>query len=161
VAASVLARRIVLRDVDIVFSAHVSAHGAVPATVHPVPGTEVDAWLLALPPAAVDALDATEPNYVRSEIGGVQAYVSRHGPLRVGGAPVALAAVAARRRRLPSRSEPEVLELLRRALHPEADPDGFVLAAVRDAGVRACRREAMRAGLPPGRALCSPRDGMR
>ena len=29
-------------------------------------GTEVDAWLLAVPAGAIDALDATEPNYVRA-----------------------------------------------------------------------------------------------
>jgi hypothetical protein len=59
------------------------------------------------PAAALAALDATEPNYDRvtlrgidleleglGAIGEAEAYVSKHGPLLVDGAPVALGALS-------------------------------------------------------------------
>jgi hypothetical protein len=146
-AAAVVAARVTLPDTDVVYSAHVSYHGAVPATLVASPGVEVDAHLLAIPADALPALDATEPNYVRRNVGDAQAYVSRHGALRVDGAPVALAAVPARRRTLRALTEPELLELLRRRLAPEQDPDRFVLAHLCDDAVRAARTEALHAGI--------------
>ena len=78
----ILATPVVLPDTDVVFSAHVSHHGAIPATIVPWPGTEVDAWLLAVPPARDRRarrdraqLRARAPRRDRAH-----AYVSRHGP---------------------------------------------------------------------------------
>ncbi len=142
-AAAVLATPVVLADTDVVFSAHVSRHGAIPATIVPWPGAEVDAWLLAVPADAIDALDATEPNYVREDL----AYVSRHGPLRVGGRPVALAEVPARGRTLPALTEEEMLEQVRERLASNITPDLFVLAQIADASIRAARSAALRRGL--------------
>ena len=67
----------VLADTDVVFSAHVSRHGAIPATIVPWVGAEVDAWLLAVPAGAIDALDATEPNYVREDLDSALPATSR------------------------------------------------------------------------------------
>jgi hypothetical protein len=143
-AAAVVARTIVLRDADVVYSAHISPHGAIPATLHPSPGTEVDAWLLAVPARAMPALDATEPNYVRAR---AYAYLSRHGALRLEGEPVALAAVTARGRRLPALAQAELLEHARVRLAPEESPDGFVLSNVLDEALRLQRTRKMRRGL--------------
>ncbi len=142
-AAAVLATPVVLTDTDVVFSAHVSRHGAIPATIVPWPGAEVDAWLLAVPAGAIAALDATEPNYVREDL----AYVSRHGPLRIGGQPVALADVPARGRTLRALTEAEMLEQVRERLASNITPDLFVLAQIGDESIRAARSAALRRGL--------------
>ncbi|MDP9400423.1 MAG: hypothetical protein M3P39_05660, partial [Actinomycetota bacterium] len=157
VAAATLVAEATLRDADVAFSAHVSPHGAIPATLVPSPGTAVAVRVLALPPEALAALDATEPNYVRGALAGAQvfladgspvpgllAYRSRHGPLRLEGGPVALEALPARRRSLPALTQAALLEALRRKLDPGADADAFVLAGVRDAGVREARTRALR-----------------
>jgi hypothetical protein len=150
-ASAVLATPVVLADTDVVFSAHVSRHGAIPATIVPWPGAEVDAWLLAVPAGAIDALDATEPNYVREDLDRAHparcAYVSRHGPLRVGGQPVALADVPARGRTLRALTEEEMLEQVRERLASNITPDLFVLAQIADASIRAARSAALRRGL--------------
>jgi hypothetical protein len=146
-AAAVLARPVTLRDTDVVYSAHVSRHGAIPATLARAYGTQVDAWLLAVPAEAIAALDATEPNYVRSAHPPAQAYLSRHGALRLDGAPVALAAVPARGRRLRALTEAELLEEVRRRLAPQTAPDPFVLAPIAEERVRRARSAALRCGL--------------
>jgi hypothetical protein len=108
-----------LRGFAVVHSAHVSPYGAVPATLVPHPGGSVAVHALVLgggdPAAALAALDATEPNYDRVTLRGIElaldglgtvsaaeAYVSKHGPLVVDGAPVALGAL----------SQPELRALL-------------------------------------------------
>jgi hypothetical protein len=150
-AAAVLATHVVLADTDVVFSAHVSRHGAIPATIVRWPGAEVDAWLLAVPAGAIDALDATEPNYVREDLDPAHparsAYVSRHGPLRIGGQPVALADVPARGRTLAALTEEEMLEEVRERLASNITPDLFVLAQIADASIRAARSAALRRGM--------------
>jgi len=158
-AAGVVAAAATLAGHDVVFSAHVSAHGAIPATLHPAPGTEVAVALLALTPSSLARLDATEPNYRRGLVAGVscsgrpalpvQAYRSRHGALRLGGTPVALVAVPARARGLPALAEAELLERIRAWLEPGADPDAFVLAGAREPGVRAARTRRLRATVTP------------
>ena len=76
-------------------SAHVSRPGYVPATPVSDPAAVSDMWVLWLDPAALSALDATEPNYHRVRLSpcyavylrpgqpvpGCGAYVSRHGHL--------------------------------------------------------------------------------
>ena len=146
-AAAVVARPVVLEDADVVYSAHISAHGAIPATLHPSPGTEVDAWLLAVPARAMPALDATEPNYVRRPFAGAHAYLSRHGALRVDGDPVALAAVTARGRRLPAAGQEEMLECVRMAVAPKESPERFVRSNVADEALRRRRTGKLRGGL--------------
>jgi len=149
-AAAVIATRVVLADTDVVFSAHVSRHGAIPATIVAAAGTEVDAWLLAVPSHAIGALDATEPNYVRRRhVPGApgEAYVSRHGPLLVDGAPVALSAVTARGRTLRAMTEAQLLEQVRARIASNEAPDDFVLAHIADEGIRAARSAALRRGL--------------
>jgi hypothetical protein len=147
VAGQVLARPVVLEDTDVVFSAHVSHHGAVPATPVASPGTEVDAWLLTIPARAMRALDATEPNYRRELRGDAHLYVSRHGPLLLDGAPVALAAVPARGRTLRALTEHELLERLRERIAPAEAPDEFVLSHVLHEELRLRRSALLRRGL--------------
>lgn len=148
-----LAARVV--GVDTVYSAHVSPYGAIPATLHPSPGTVLTARLLLVDADLLGALDATEPNYTRVPFDGnvhvdglgavaAHAYRSRHGPLILRGSPVALEAVAAARRTLPALGQRDVHAAVRDLLEPGADLDAFVLAGAGDAGVRSRRTERLR-----------------
>jgi hypothetical protein len=134
-----------LHDFDVVYSAHISPYGAVPATLQRSPGTAVRVTVLHLTPEQLRLVSATEPNYeatilagARCELAGgeakteLAAYLSRHGCLLVDGAEVALIAVPARERRFAEMSEPQVLEHLRLQLCPEESIDAFVLGNVTD-----------------------------
>lgn len=144
--------------VDVVYSAHVAPYGAIPATLHPSPGTTLVARLLVVAADALAVLDATEPNYVRGPLGPearvevpglgpvvTEAYASRHGELVLDGAPVALAAVGAEGRALPARAQRDVHRAVRDLLEPGADLDAFVLAGARDPEIRAGRTARLRA----------------
>lgn len=156
--ASVRGRPARLADHDVVFSAHVSPYGAIPATLVSSPGTSVGVHLLSVAPVDLERLDATEPNYVREVVKpGVEAYRSRHGVLLLDGAPVAMSAVPATGRRLPALTQEALQERLRTAMEPQTDPDAFVLAGARDPEVRARRTAWLREN---GFCLGSPGGGL-
>jgi hypothetical protein len=104
VAVAALAAR--LRDWAVVHSRHVSPYGQAPATLVPAPGASAGVHVLLVAAADRGALDATEPNYDLVALSGLDlevdrlgrvaradAYLSKHGPLLVDGAPVALGAL--------------------------------------------------------------------
>jgi hypothetical protein len=134
-----------LRDFDVVYSAHISPYGAIPAALQRSPGTEVWVHVIYMTEAQVGVISATEPNYEPELLEGVEcwleegeelnevsAYISRHGCLLVNGSEVALAAVTATGRTLPAVAEPEAIELVRSSLCPDIDLESFVLANVTD-----------------------------
>ncbi len=101
-----------LRGWRVVHSAHVSPYGAVPATLVEAPGAVAAVHLLL---GELEALDASEPNYDRVLLDGLdlqadrlgrvaaaEAYLSKWGPLLDGGAPVPLG----------SRSQADLLTLV-------------------------------------------------
>jgi hypothetical protein len=69
-------------------SAHVSVRGYVPAAPYAAPGRCAEVHVSWLDDDQLAALDATEPNYERQPVGGVDLYVSRWGVLAVSGMPV-------------------------------------------------------------------------
>jgi hypothetical protein len=104
-----------LADFDVVYSDHLSPYGAVPATLHPSPGTTVHLFVAYPTEGQRQRLAATEPNYeehrlapvsCRLELGepleAVDAFLSRHDPLLLDGSAVALTAISARDRRFPA-----------------------------------------------------------
>lgn len=134
-----------LHDFDVVYSAHISPYGAVPATLQPSPGTAVRVAVLHLTPEQMRLVSATEPNYEATRLDDVRCaladgstmtdlsvYLSRRGCLLVDGAEVALVAVLARSRRFAELSEPQVLEYVRATVCPEETIDAFVLSSVAD-----------------------------
>jgi hypothetical protein len=127
--------RTALADFDVVYSAHVSFHGAIPATLTPSPGTTAPVFVAHPTAEQLGLLSATEPNYELGEVGGTPAFLSRHGPLLVGGEPVALTAVESAGRQLGEMTEPQVLELVRRALAPDLTLDEFILRCVESNGI--------------------------
>ncbi len=132
-----------LEDFDVVYSAHISPHGAIPATLQRSPGTTV-AVFVAYPTAAqLRLLSTTEPNYELRRLAGIRcrlapggeltevdAYLSRHGCLAVNGSEFAFAAVAAAQRRFAQIDQLEVQELARNRLAPGLSPEQFIAGSL-------------------------------
>ena len=133
-----------LEDFDVVYSAHVSPYGAVPATLLESPGTTTPVFLIYPTEEQRAMLTASEPNYDLVELNGMAVYRSKHGPLLIGGSPVALAAVRSAGRTLPELDEPAVLEHVRAHLAPESTLEEFV---------RDCVARGARASFPPLKPL--------
>ncbi|TMK58261.1 MAG: hypothetical protein E6G51_03935 [Actinobacteria bacterium] len=131
-----------LADFDVVYSAHVSPYGAVPATLLESPGTTAPIFVIHPTPAQRALLTASEPNYDLVDVNGIAAYRSKHGCLRLESSPVALAAVRSQGRTLPELDEPAILERVRAALAPDFDLGQFVRACVERGGIRPLRIDA-------------------
>jgi hypothetical protein len=139
-----------LADFDVVYSAHIAANGAVPSTLQRSPGTRAPVYLAYPTAEQEEVLTATELNYelaqleleARTEDGEAvslaDAFVSRHGCLRLDGAEVAVAAIESEGRRLPSLEEIEVLERVRHILAPDQDLERFVESSL-DPGLAGTR----------------------
>jgi hypothetical protein len=121
---------------DVVYSAHVSPYGAVPATLHESPGTTAPVFILHPTPEQHTLLTATELNYDLVEVTGVDAYRSKHGCLQLDGSPVALAAVRSLGRTLPELAEPAILECVRAHVEPGADIGAFVRGCLERGGIK-------------------------
>ena len=141
-----------LGEFDVVYSAHISPYGAIPATLQRSPGTEVRVHVIYMTEAQIGVISATEPNYEPrllegidceledgEELSEVSAYISRHGCLLADGAELALAAVSANGRTLAAMSEPEAMEWVRSSLCPEDSLETFVLANVTDPALSQAR----------------------
>lgn len=141
--------RVALSGWDVVYSAHITRYGAVPAAVVASPGTVASVHLVFPDDEQLVALAATEGRNYRLErladftceleIGGdgpseIDAFVSVHGPLLLDGSPVALAAIPARGRVFPELTTPEMLDHVRAALAPELSLTEFVLHHVTHSG---------------------------
>jgi len=119
-----------LHDFEIVFSAHVSAYGAIPSTLHPAPGASARVFALLLDDDQLVRLIETEFNYSVRRLTGLRfehagsaiAFVSRHGALGLTGAPIRLADMTQR----------EVQALVRAHLAPDEGEEEFILGNVRD-----------------------------
>jgi hypothetical protein len=149
--------RSAIRDHDVVYSAHVSAYGSVPATLQVSPGTTATAFVLFLTERQLSVLARTEPNYRPAELSGFSceletgavltsalAFLSRHGCLAVDGGEVALAAVEASGRRFPALSEPQALEHVRALLSPQTSIEKFIEGSVADVELAEQRTAALR-----------------
>jgi hypothetical protein len=134
-----------LSEFDVVYSAHISPYGAVPATLQRSRGTEVRVHVIYMTSAQIGLISATEPNYEPSLLRGVDcqlegrerlteisAYVSRHGCLLADGSEVALTAVRATDRIFAELTEAEAMEHVRASLCPGDNLEAFVLANVTD-----------------------------
>jgi hypothetical protein len=137
--------RATLGGFDVVYSAHISPYGAVPATLRRSPPTEADVFVAYFTAAQLELVSATESNYELVELPGAScrleegrppgvlcAFASRHGCLPIGDSEVALSSLVARGRTLPAMSEREVLEWVRGAFSPELSLGRFVETCVAD-----------------------------
>jgi hypothetical protein len=143
--------RIALRGWDVVYSAHVTRYGSVPAAVVPSPGTVASVHLVFPSEAQMEAITATEGENYRLErladftatyeIGGegpreIDAFIGVYGPLLVDGAPVALAAIPATGRVFPELTTPAMIDRVRAALTPGLSVPEFVRHHVERGGLR-------------------------
>jgi hypothetical protein len=143
--------RVALRGWDVVYSAHVTRYGSVPAAIAPSPGTVVSVHLAFPGDEQLAALAVTEgENYrleqlvdftAEYELGGegpreIDAFVSVHGPLLLDGAPVALAAIPARDRVFPELTTPEMIDRVRAVLTPDLTVSEFILHHIEHGGLR-------------------------
>jgi hypothetical protein len=135
-----------LRDFDVVYSAHVSPYGAVPATIVESPGTVAPVFVLHPTAEQHALLSATELNYDLVRIGDADAYRSKHGCLELDGSPIALAAIRSRGRTLPVLDQPAVLERVRAYLEPELELEEFIHACIERGGIKPLRIGAGRSG---------------
>jgi hypothetical protein len=135
-----------LRDFDVVYSAHISPYGAVPATIVESPGTVAPVFVLHPTAEQHVLLTATELNYDLVRIGEADAYRSKHGCLEFDGSPVALSAVRSRGRTLPELDQPAVLERVRAQLEPELTLEEFIHACIERGGIKPLRIDAGRSG---------------
>jgi hypothetical protein len=135
-----------LRDFDVVYSAHVSPYGAVPATIVESPGTVAPVFVLHPTAEQHALLSATELNYDLVRIGEADAFRSKHGCLEFDCSPVALAAIRSRGRTLPELDQRAVLERVRAYLEPELELEEFIHACIERGGIKPLRIDAGRSG---------------
>lgn len=134
-----------LEGYDVVYSAHVSPYGAVPASLAESPGTVAPVFVLHPTAEQLALLTASEPNYDLVELEGAAVYRSKHGCLSLDGSAVALAAVRSRGRTLPELDQPAILERVRAHLEPHLSLEQFIRACVERGGIR-----PLRIGAAPG-----------
>jgi hypothetical protein len=145
-----------LRDFDVVYSAHISPYGSVPATLQHCPGTVARVHVVHVTKEQLALVTATEPNYEPTLlasvdcrldggelVGELSAYISRHGCLLIDGSEVALAAVQSTGRNFAEMSEPQVQEYVRDSLCPGESIEGFVLGNVTDPALAEARTAAL------------------
>jgi len=135
-----------LEDFDVVYSAHVSPYGAVPATLKESPGTATPVFVIHPTAEQRALLMASEPNYDLVEVKGIAAFRSKHGCLSVDGSEVALATIRSVGRTLPELDEPAILERVRAHLEPELSIEQFIHACVKRGGIRPLRIDAAPGG---------------
>jgi hypothetical protein len=160
-----------LHHMDVVYSAHLSPYGAVAATLARSPGTVTEVFVVLLTSSQLAVLDETEPNYGLEELGdlelrleggdrltAVPTYLSVHGCLACEGRPLAVAAIPARDRRYPARTQADALAVAAARLGHAGDLDDLVLTTAADpdlaaARTRELRREALTFEWPQRRPL--------
>lgn len=132
----VVATTVRITDFEVVYAAHLSRYGSVPATMVRAPGTTVQLKLLWSTPEQTALMHQSESlgadyaiaqvdraNIVTSETVGaflnghehLEFYEALAGPLRVGGSPVALSAIRAQGRGWRAKDQREMLTLLAEA----------------------------------------------
>jgi hypothetical protein len=157
-----------LDDYDVVYSAHVTAYGAIASNLTHAPGCRVRVALTWLDDRQLERMHETEGNYAFGRLAGaalvpdagpaaactdIHMYLSDHGCLLHGGAPVGLASVRAIGRPHRSLDQPRVQQLvhakLAAQLEVDADLDQFILHAVADPNTRMHRIRALAAHAQP------------
>lgn len=136
---------VVVSDVDVVFSAHLTSYGSLPATIHRTPGARAHLAITWLTDEERSIMHRSEGgNYRLEEVPGlasVFAYVSDHGAIPLGGEVRGLSAVTvadAGRARL---AQPEAVAAAARDYFPDHDARGLSEHAIAD---REWRRAATR-----------------
>ena len=145
-------QRAQLSGFDVVFSAHISGYGAVPAMLQTSEGSTVSIAVTWLNDEQLEIMHATEiasANYWFAELqeinvlldnGAVHteacAYLSSRGHLNIASSPVALSAISCTARNYPAMTTGKALEHVRQRVAPHLDADQFVHELVDDRDYR-------------------------
>jgi len=154
-----------LADHDVVYSAHFSSYGSLPAALRHVDDTVVSVAVNWLDDGQLAAMHKTEwDNYHYVRLTGISlqlaegdvlreayAYLSFRGHVAHQGEPIALAEVKADNRRHAALNQVAALTLMRDRLAPGMALDEFVHAHIADADVRATRVQRLREAAIDGR----------
>lgn len=148
-----------LTGFDVVYSAHITRYGSIPATLAASPGTRVEVSVTWLDEGQLEVMHKSESagenyDFVRLESvelaldgdGGwgevlktAFVYASRRGALSHQERPVAMAAATAEGRRHPALHQEEVQALVHARLGEGCDLDRFILGSIEDAALRRAR----------------------
>lgn len=151
--APIPVQRAWLADHDVVYSAHFSSYGSLPAALRHVPGTRVavavnwlsDIELAVMHPTEIDSYHFSKLVHLKLDLDGGEsldtafAYLSFRGHVGDGGQPIALREIRAENRRLPELGQREALTLMRDRIAPGADLADFVRRHIDDAAERESR----------------------
>jgi hypothetical protein len=137
---------------DVVYSAHVTSYGAIPAMLQVCAGAAVSVavtWLNEAQLAIMHESEIAAANYAFAELADVRvvldsrrespaalAYVSSRGCLTHDGEPVALAAIECIGRRFAAMHTHEVLERVRVRVAPDLSADAFIHRLLDDSAWR-------------------------
>lgn len=140
-----------LDDHDVVYSAHLTAYGSVPAALRAHPGCRVAVAVTWLDEGQLAVMHETEvgaENYFYEPLDGVVGlagggpvdkvfvYAGTRGHLALDGQAIALAEIAAQGRGLSALGQREVLELVRDRLAPETSFEDFIEETIGDRDLR-------------------------
>jgi len=150
-----------LADHDVVYATHLTRYGAIPATLERSPGTSVELAVTFLSADQLALMHDTEiaaVNYVYGRLDRIAlaldglgerdsafVYLTLHGALAPGGAPLALAARPARRRAFESLTMRAMLGFARDEVAPGMALDDFIVENVDDDALRGQRTQQLRA----------------
>ena len=163
--ASILAERVVLDDFDVVYSAHISLYGSLPAALSPAPGTSANVFITWLTDAQTDRMHETEQvgdHYTFGRLEGIRihresgeqldasyVYWSLGGGVVVEGSPIALAEIGAENRAFPAIEQTAMQAHMRDRLSPGTSLDDFIRQAIDVPAIRKDRTRLMREDAHP------------
>ncbi len=155
-AGAIPAQRARLHDFDVVYAAHLTRYGSVPATFQHSPGTAVTVFLLWLNEAQLARMHETERNYTYDHLTGIHialdaggslgeayAYSAKCGCLNHEGDCVSLFEIAAEGRKFTALRQTDMLGVVRDRLAPGTELDIFVGQHIADRAVQQTRSRAM------------------
>lgn len=141
-----------LFDFDVVYSAHISPYGSIPATLQYSPKTMVETFVAYLTEPQLNHLHETEKlgiNYCFGKLFNIRlvlennavlqeifAYLSLHNCLYINDSHIALSAIRAKNRIFPQMNEIGVLTLVRDIIKKDKDLDTFMLENIDDPKIR-------------------------
>ena len=147
--ASVPVQHARLKEFDIVYAAHLTHYGSVPAMLQRAPGTTVELAVTWLDDTQLEIMHATEGGYHYAAINSVDLtyddgtradsvhlYVGREGHLVHREQPVALIEIDGQDRPYAARNTAEVLEIVHQRVKPEMPHDDFILRVIDDIDFR-------------------------
>jgi hypothetical protein len=151
--APIPVQRAWLDDHDVVYSAHFSSYGSLPAALRHVSGTRVavavnwlsDIELAVMHPTEIDSYHFSKLVNLKLDLDGGEtldtafAYLSFRGHVGDGNNPIALREIRAENRRLPELGQREALTLMRDRIAPGDDLADFVRRHIDDVAERESR----------------------